>query len=316
MPERRADAEAIDWASLEVHGPAEDVPMALHAIWSPDEDLRKLGYRHLSSRLTHGGSTSPASVAAVPFLVDVVADPAAPSRFLACQVLGEIAVGEEEIILDARTDFAYWRREAQRTADLTVVQLEAEQQAWVVAAADPEERSARAATAVFRDVEEEREAIRVNAEAYDAVRAGVPVYLAALLGADADTRMSAAQLLAYFPEDRSAIVPALLPLIAGPDPAVAAAAAVAAGICARGTGEPSTVAAVTARRQRAADQAGRWAMAIALAQLLDDPGADVIADVEAAAEKAPPLPRFPFLDGDIATVAAITLNRFEGDGTA
>jgi len=169
-------------------------------------------------------SSSPAAIAAVPFLTDVVADPAAPSRFAACQVLLQIAIGEEEITLNERTDFAFWRREAERKAGLTVEQLRAEQAAWVAAATDPAERRAREVAVRFRDVEEEREAERVNAEAYDAVRAGVPVYLTALSAGDTATRIYAAQLLAYFPEDAPVIVPALLALVAGNDPVTAAAA--------------------------------------------------------------------------------------------
>ena len=301
--------DSVDWASLEVHGAPADVPASLHALWSPDEDKRKLGYNTLVRRLSHGGSASLAAITAVPFLLDVVVDPGAPDRFAACQVLRRIAIGEEEIILNARPDFAHLRREAQRKASLTVEELEAEQAAWVAAALEPAERSARQTAAFLRDVEDERETERVNADAYDAVRSGVPIYLSALSADDLATPMYAAQLLAYFPEDASSIVPALLPLIAGPDVIVAAAAAVAAGICARGTADPAAVAAITARRESAADRAEIWATAIALAQLLNDPGPDIVADVEAATEAPAPLPSFPFLDGDIATVAAYTLDR-------
>jgi hypothetical protein len=315
MPERRADVESVDWASLEVHGAPEDVPAAFHAIWSDDEDQRKLGYHNLSRRLGHGASASPASIAAVPFLIDVVADPHAPSRFAACQVLLQIAIGEEEITLNERPDFAYWRREAERKASLTVAELEAEQAAWIAAATDPAERRAREVAAFFRDVEEERETERVNAEAYDAVRGGVLVYLTALSADDLGTRMYAAQLLAYFPEDASSIVRALLPLITGRDAIVASAAAVAAGICARGTEDPVAAAAITARWERAENRAERWATAIALAQLLNHPGPDILADVAAATEAPAPVPHFPFLDGDIATVASYTLDRIEDKHT-
>jgi hypothetical protein len=83
---------------------------------------------------------------------------------------------------------------------------------------------------------------------------------------------AAAQLRAYFPEDASSTVPALLPLIAGQDAIVASAAAVAAGICARGTDGPAAAAAITAGWERAGDRAERWAIAIALAQLLNHAG--------------------------------------------
>jgi len=249
---------------------------------------------------------------AVPFLLDVVADPGAPDRFAACQVLRQIAIGEEEITINARPDFAHLRREAQRKASLTVEELEAEQAAWVAAALEPAERSARQTAAFLRDVEDERETERVNADAYDAVRSGVPIYLSALSADDVATPMYAAQLLAYFPEDASSIVPALLPLIAGPDVIVASAAAVAAGICARGTADPVAVAAITARRESAGDPAERWATAIALAQLLHSPGIDVLADIEDATKTPALLPHFPFLEGNIAAVAAYTLDSQSG----
>ncbi|MCM4085044.1 hypothetical protein [Paractinoplanes hotanensis] len=96
MPERRSDVESVDWAALEVFGPPAEVPVALHAIWSDDPERRALGYRYLSDRLVHQGSRSPASAAAAPFVIDVVADPAGPDRFVACSLLWRIALGNED----------------------------------------------------------------------------------------------------------------------------------------------------------------------------------------------------------------------------
>jgi hypothetical protein len=312
MPERRADVESVDWAALEVHGEPAEVPAAFREIWSANENRRRAGYNQLVELLGHGMSSSPAAIAAVPFLTDVVADPGAPSRFAACQVLLQIAIGEEEITLNERPDFAFWRREAERKAGLTVEQLLAEQAAWVAAATDPEERRAREVAVRFRDVEEERTAERVNAEAYDAVRAGVPVYLTALSAADTATQIYAAQLLAYFPEDAPMIVPELLELVAGDDPVAAAAAAVAAGICARGTEDPAAVAALTMRWAGARDLVLRCATAIGLAQMLNRPSPEILADVETATEAPDPIAGFPFMGGDIAAVAGYTLDRIEG----
>jgi len=42
---------------------------------------------------------------------------------------------------------------------------------------------------------------------------------------------------------------------------------------------------------------------------------DILADVEAATDAPAPLPHFPFLDGDIAAVAAYTLDRLEDKHT-
>jgi hypothetical protein len=315
MPERRSDAESVDWASLEVYGPPEEVPVALNAIWSPDPQRRTLGYEYLRDRLVHQGSRCPASAAAVPFLIDVVADPQAPDRFVACSMLKLIALGEEEFTLNERPDFAHLRREAARKATMTVEELKAEEAAWIEAAADPELRAAREQRARYANVETDRLTERWDVEAYDAVRAGVPVYLDALSIDHLGTRIHAAQLLAYFPEEAASIVPALIPLIGGEDPIVASAAAVAAGICARGTEDPAAAAAITARWERAQNLAERWATAIGLAQLLNHPGPDILADVEAATEAPALVPHFPFLDGDIAAVAAYTLDRLEDKHT-
>ncbi|GIE85455.1 hypothetical protein [Actinoplanes regularis] len=311
MPERRSDAEAVDWASLEVYGPPEEVPVALTAIWSSDQSRRMLGYRYLGDRLVHQGSRYPASAAAAPFLIDVVADPAAPDRFAACQVLLLIALGEEEFTLNVRPDFAHLRQETARRATMTVDELEAERAAWVAAATDPKVRAARALTALSADVELDRLGERWNVEAYDAVRAGVPVYLAALSADHPGTQIYAAQLLAYFPEDAASVIPGLLPLIGGEDPIVASAAMVAAGICARGTEDPHAAAALTARRERTENLAERWAAAIGLGQLLNNLSPEILTDIKAAMEAPAPVPHFPFLDGDIAAVAAYTLDRLE-----
>jgi hypothetical protein len=55
--------------------------------------------------------------------------------------------------------------------------------------------------------------------------------------------------------------------------------------------------------------------AIALAQLLNQPDTDVLADVETATRAPAPLPHFPFLDGDISAVARYTLDRLKGKHT-
>ncbi|MET8151346.1 HEAT repeat domain-containing protein [Actinoplanes sp. NPDC049668] len=315
MPERRSDAESVDWASLEVYGPPEEVPVALNAIWSTDPQRRLLGYRYLSDRFVHQGSRYPASAVAAPFLIDVVADSQAPDRFAACQVLLHIAIGDEEYTLNDRPDYAHRRRESVRKAALTVEELEAEEAAWVASAKDPQEHAAREQRARHANVERDRLAERWDVEAYDAVRAGVPAYIQALSADHLGTRIYAAQLLAYFPEDAASVVPALIRVIGEEDPIVASAAAMAAGICARGTEDPAAAAAITARWEGATNLAERWATAISLAQLLNHPGPDILADVEAATEAPAPVPHLPFLDGDIAAVAAYTLDRLEDKHT-
>jgi hypothetical protein len=315
VPERRTDVDRVDWAALHADGPWADVPAALHAAWSADADRRRHAYDLLVDRLTGQGTRTPAGAAAAPFLIDIVADPEAPDRFGACQVLRQIAIGDEQAWLVEQPDTAAERGEVARTATLTVADLRAEEAAWVAAAADKHERQARDWHARTSDVEADRRARRWNMEAYDAVRAGVPAYLAALAAADAGTRLYAAHLLAYFPEDRWTIVPALRRMIAGdPDPIAASVACVAAGLCAQGAEDRPLLAALAKRRDRSEHLAERWSAAIGLGRATNYPGLDVVVEIEQAAEATAPVPHWPFLDGDIAAVASLTLDRLAPAG--
>ncbi|GGN43347.1 hypothetical protein FHR83_001812 [Actinoplanes campanulatus] len=141
MPERTDMVDAVDWESL-LGGPTR-VPDALHALWSGDRDGRPSAYQYLADTLLNRNDRSPASIAAVPFLIDVVADPAAPDRFGACQVLRMIALGDE----------SYWLIEC------------------------PDPAADRAGVAALSGAD--RDAAQWAVEAYDAVRAGVPAVRAA-----------------------------------------------------------------------------------------------------------------------------------------
>jgi len=73
-------------------GPAVEIPGLLEAIRLPEAWVRRQAHQ-----------TTPAEVspAAVPFLIDLVADESAPDRFGACQVLRLVAVPDQSLWLDA-----------------------------------------------------------------------------------------------------------------------------------------------------------------------------------------------------------------------
>ncbi|GAA0428819.1 hypothetical protein Aca07nite_36950 [Actinoplanes capillaceus] len=291
MPERTEMVDAVDWEFL-AGGPT-GVPKALHALWSGDRDGRQSAYQLLADSLARFHGCTPASIAAVPFLIDVVADPAAPDRFGACQVLRMIALGDESH--------------------------------WLVECPDPADDRARVAALSGAD----RDAAQGAVEAYDAVRAGVPVYLAALASDEPPVRLHAAHLLAWFPEERDTVVPALTRLIES-EPAeyaeIAAVASVAAAL-AGGTAADTTLVRALNIRRGAASGTGvwasvtdrlfgrhkpfppeRWAASIALARVLGDPGSDVLEQVsECLTEAGDAVLNWPFLNGDMATLAALTL---------
>jgi hypothetical protein len=87
----------VDWSALRhAYGSAEDVPVHLAALRSPDEQERHEAFGELWSSIVHQGNRYSASAAAVPFLLELVADPSTPDRWLPLHLLGVIAVGSDE----------------------------------------------------------------------------------------------------------------------------------------------------------------------------------------------------------------------------
>jgi hypothetical protein len=271
MPERSHMVDAVNWVSLTRDPRASSgVPAALHALWSADEFLRRSAYNYLAGTLVQQGRRFPTSIAAIPFLIDVIADPAAGDRFGACQLLRLIAIGDE----------TYWLIER------------------------PDPRALRAVPAPEQ----------WDMAAYDAVRARIPAFLAALNDHDPAVRMHTAHLLAWFPEERHVVVPALTRLIAS-EPAehvdVAAVASVAAAL-AGGLAADRALTGALAMRLGGPVPTERWAAAIAVAMLYSRPPHEVIEQVyDCLLEADDPVPNWPFLEGDMRTLAALTLSRLD-----
>lgn len=315
MPLRLKALDAVDWASMtDGCDSPQEIPELLSAVWSPDPAMRRWAYESLVHHLVHQGSRFDASVAAVPFLIDVVADPVAPDRYLACSLLRVVALGDELYWLTELPEPGRSRAEVARLAGLSREELEQERAAWVVAA-DEGERRAREMTAIMFDVEVDREGERWNMEAYDAVRAGVPTYVAALTSADPALRLWAAYLLAWFPEEQGTIVPALIQVIrADQEPVVAATACVAAGLC----GAPGDAALIDAlsTRRGSGSRGERWSAVLGLARVVLRPDRALLDELfECLFGAVAQVPDWPFLDGDMASVAALTVARL-GEDTA
>ncbi|MEU8209139.1 hypothetical protein AB0B85_08050 [Micromonospora sp. NPDC049044] len=308
MSHRSVPAEDFDWSSVDhAYGPAVEIPALLRSVRSDSQEVRQDAYGDLVDLLVHQGSRFEASAAVAPHLIDIVADPAAPDRFAACQVLAAIAVGDESSWLSDRPDPSDLRADVQRRAPLSREELEAEHRAWVAAAPNEEERSARERRAEWGDVEADRDEQRWTIEAYDAVRVGVPVYVAALQASEAAVRLYAAHLLAWFPEDEGLVGRALTDLIRREaDPVVAATACVAAGLgCPNGGA--ALVDALSSRRG-SVNRAERWSAVLGLSSILRHPDRSLVSDLYACLFGATePVPYWPFLEGDMAGMAALTI---------
>jgi len=73
--------DEIDWASIHhAYGSAEDVPGILRAMASPDPDRRERAFGDFHSSVLHQNTVHPATVASIPFLFELAADPGTPDR--------------------------------------------------------------------------------------------------------------------------------------------------------------------------------------------------------------------------------------------
>ena len=89
--------DEVDWAGLtHAYGTAEDVPGLIRGLLSPDAGERHEVRHELYSCIVHQGSRCPATAAAVPFLVELVADPETPDRGELIGFLEYAATGREQ----------------------------------------------------------------------------------------------------------------------------------------------------------------------------------------------------------------------------
>ncbi|MFJ9445383.1 HEAT repeat domain-containing protein [Kitasatospora sp. NPDC101235] len=81
----------IDWTQLHhAYGTAEEVPELLAALASTDEEERGKALDRYYSALFHQGSVYPATTASLPFLFELVDDPATPGRAAIVELLSGI----------------------------------------------------------------------------------------------------------------------------------------------------------------------------------------------------------------------------------
>lgn len=90
------DSRDLDWSALRhAYGPASDLPALLSALRAPEEHRRAEAADQFRARALHQDSLYPATVAAVPFLIDLLADDDAPDRTLAHELLVAILPEDE-----------------------------------------------------------------------------------------------------------------------------------------------------------------------------------------------------------------------------
>ncbi|MFF5077745.1 hypothetical protein ACFY36_11875 [Actinoplanes sp. NPDC000266] len=91
-----SDPLDLDWSAVDhAYGPATDLPGVLRALRTPDEQRRAAAARQFRLQALHQDSPYPAAVAAVPYLIELLADDSAPDRTLGHELLTAILPEEQ-----------------------------------------------------------------------------------------------------------------------------------------------------------------------------------------------------------------------------
>ncbi|MER5456488.1 hypothetical protein ABT008_17030 [Micromonospora sp. NPDC002389] len=293
--------DEIEWRRLgHAYGAADDVPGRLRDLTSPDPDLRIETLGSLYTTIVHQGNRFQASAYAVPFLLELLADPAVPERGDVVGLLAALAIGQDATVLPDGVPVAAFRRAAEGGREL------------LAATPPPREYVEYAYLESLSEADRDRLWAYTHLAVYDAVRAGVPLLRRLLDEADPGLHVPAAYALAWFPEEAAGSLPALAGAMAGAGPAGRATMLVAGGLLG---------AAPDVGLRDDPDPRVRWAAAVGRARVLGARADEATAETlltwaaDPPDEAAPDDGWVPFLDGDLAGYAALALRQL-GPGYA
>ncbi len=171
--------QQVAWSSLShAYGPADNVPGLLRELLSPEQEKRQWALGELFSCICHQGTIYDASVAAVPFLIELLAAPETPDKSDIACLLASIGAG-----------CGYYEAHSLSFSDLDWRDILAQE------GLDLDEVLAEEA--------------RIDAEARRAVRPGLPLLLPFLNDPVAEVRLSVALALSYHPDLAASFLPAL-----------------------------------------------------------------------------------------------------------
>ncbi|GLV85823.1 hypothetical protein Slala03_55120 [Streptomyces lavendulae subsp. lavendulae] len=136
--------DLVDWSSMgHAYGSAEEVPLWLEQIASPDPDVRERGFSSFYSAAHHQGDVYACTAASLPFLLALSNDPEAPDRGAVIRLL--LSIGSAAMERDP--DGVYWSPSGHAStpyADV-VPQMRERVGDFVQLAADPDPRVRQAA---------------------------------------------------------------------------------------------------------------------------------------------------------------------------
>ncbi|AGL18126.1 PBS lyase [Actinoplanes sp. N902-109] len=249
------------------YGPASEVPELLAGLRSADGVRRGFARSELEHMLAHEGTKYEASVAAVPFLIEIFTDPAGCGRVEAYELLTLIS------------DNGELPRHRTRSGGPTLGELTRRRFEWRLSRrpADPAERYGWHQGELEPPMTEAR---AWTLRSYAAVGAGLPAYLPVVRDPDPRLRLAAAHLLAAHP------APAAVPVLTAQlrvesSPMVAASLCIAAGHC--GEAGDVDLLRVLARWRESPHRLAHLSALMAIAQLTDAPDEPLLTELAACA---------------------------------
>jgi len=297
----------VAWAELEhAYGSAADVPDLIRALRAADPAVRKKARWRLYGNIFHQGTRYEASAYAVPFLIELLADPATPGRSEILGLLTSLAIGYDESWLPDPFPVASYRQRA--------VGGEQVLQAAPAPSGDEDDDSRYQYWESLDEQDQDRMFAHVELSVYDAVRAGVPLYRTLLVDESPSVRRAAAYALAWFSEDALATISPLASAASDPRAPIAATALVALGLI--GAAGPTAARIVHDALTDDRDLV-RWGAAVAHARL-HGPAADPAVAAELLAWTGgdnPVYQEIPYLDGNVSGLAGLALRQL-GDAHA
>jgi len=297
----------VAWAELEhAYGSAADVPDLIRALRAADPDVREKARWQLYGNIFHQGTRYQASAYAVPFLLELLADPATPERTEVLALLTSLAIGYDEAWLPDGFPVASYRERAVGGEEVL--------RAAPTPTVDEDDDSSYRYWESLDEQQQDRLFAHIELAVYDAVRAGVQLFCVLLGDDDPQMRVAAAYALSWFSEDAATSAAPLTATASDPAAPVAATALVALGLAgADDTGAARTIQAALVDGRDVV----RWGAAIALAGLHGhDADASVVTELLAwAGGDSPSRAEIPYLGGDLAGYAALALRQL-GDEQA
>lgn len=181
--------DSVAWSALKhAYGPAVDVPEQIRALASPNASEREKALWQLYGNIFHQGTRYEATPHAVPFLYELLQEPAVRDKHEIIGLLVSIAIGYDEAYLPDGFDPNEFRLQIEREEII----LSDESQ--------PEHNDFGVSPAAILDC-------------YETVLSGTDVLIELLESKNTPTRVAAAFALAWFPEVSTKSLPRLRELI-------------------------------------------------------------------------------------------------------